>query len=79
VCFFLYFENTFETKNKEKYKLFSLVMVFLSLGIHIKGLLLLMVRRICIMFDVCCEEPQRYFNHIIDISLFFLVIRSSAN
>jgi hypothetical protein len=73
--FFFYFENTFETKNKEEYKVFSLVMVILSLCIHIKSLLLLMVRRICIMFDICCEELRRYFNYIIDKSLFFIVIR----
>ena len=54
-------------------------MGFLSLCIHLKGLLLLMVRRLCIMVYVCCEELRRYFNNIIDKSLFFLVIRSLAN
>ena len=51
----------------------------LSLCIHLKGLLLLMVRRIRIFLNVCCEELRRYFNNIIDRSLIFLVIRSLAN
>ena len=54
-------------------------MGFLSLCIHLKGLLLIMVRRLCIMVYVSCEELRRYFNNIIDKSLFFLVIRSLAN
>ena len=31
------------------------------------------------LFYICCEELRRYFNNIIDKSLFFLVIRSLAN
>ena len=50
-------------------------MGFLSLCIYIYSLLLLMVRRLCIFFYVCCEELRRYFNNIIDRSLIFLVIR----
>ena len=37
-------------------------MGFLSLCIYIYSLLLLMVRRLCIMFDLFCEELRRYFN-----------------
>ena len=54
-------------------------MGFLSLCTHLKGLLLLMVSRLCIMVYVFCEELRRYFNNIIDKSLFFLVIRALAN
>ena len=79
ICvFFLYFENTFETKNEEEYKNVLGVLLsygFLSLFTHLKGLLLLIVRRLYVLFDVRCEEFRRYFNNIIDRSLIFLVIR----
>jgi hypothetical protein len=65
---------TFDNKNQEE-MVFSLVLVILSICMHINSLLLLMVRRICIMFDVCCEKLRRYFYNIIDKPLFFLVIR----
>jgi hypothetical protein len=34
-----------------------------------------MVRRLCVLFDICCEALRRYFNSIIDRSLIFLGIR----
>ena len=82
VCFFYILKILLKLKIKKNIKMsqeFCLVMGVLSLCTHLKGLLLLMVRRLYVLFDVCCEELRRYFNNIIDKSLFFLVIRSLAN